>query len=124
MKRCAIGGGILALLLAAGIALSFYIDFRERPVEAYLGKAAETAAAGNGTEGLLLAEKAREAWTQQWYLRSCFSPQEEVEQIDCLFEQLPLWAEEPGALASGCIRLRCRVEALGEIHKLRVWNFL
>ena len=92
MKRGIFGICLLIGLLALGIAAMLTAKHQLTPIEEDLGQVSQAALHGDWQKTAALTGKARAAWEDCRDLFSCFAQQEEIHEIDRLYDQLEIYA--------------------------------
>lgn len=125
MKRSWMGAGLLVLLLAGGLLVTFWMDRIHRPLAEELVCAGEAALAENWALADSLCLRAEEAWKQTRFLRACFADHGPMEEVEADFAQLEIFlrCREATAFAAACAETAQKVRAIGEAHSL-VWENL
>ena len=124
MKRSWMGAGLLALLLAGGLLVTFFMGRIHDPIARDLTTAGEFALAGDWEQAETLARQAKETWEEKELLRSCFADHGPMEDIDGCFAQLEIYCrmKEETAFAAACGETARKANAMGEAHSLRWEN--
>lgn len=118
MKRSWIGLGLLVLLLAASVTVTWGMNTVHRQVAQDLHRAAMSADPEQAENFVALAE---DQWKQWHHFRSCFADQTPVEEIDAQFAKLRhCQQEERTSLAAETAQM---VSAMGDAHDFTWWNF-
>ena len=120
MKRCWFGGGLLVLLLIAGLLVSremgrFHLSLREELLQAAELTAEDREAAQS------LANQAREKWESRRKFAAVLSDHAPMDQIQEHFTLLTPEAEEED-FREVCLRLAAQLEALGHGQLLTLEN--
>lgn len=125
MKRSWVGFGMLVVLLAAALALSWAMEEIHAPVARDLKLAADHALSGQWEGALTLAEQAEGMWTDWAGFRSCFADHGPMEEVESGFARLGAYgaSEDAGEFAAVCRDLARKVEAMGQAHGL-TWRAL
>lgn len=125
MKRSWFGLGLLVVLLAGGLLVTWAMDRIHGPVARDLITAGEYALAGDWEQAQQLSRQAKECWEKNGKLRACFADHEPMEEIDACFAQLEVYCrmKEETAFAAACGETARKVEAMGEAHGLKWENF-
>lgn len=120
MKRGWIGAGLLAVILAVGLLVTWCMDRFHDPVAGNLEQAAERALHGDWETADLLTQRAQADWEAHWDFSAAFADHEPMETIDGLFAQVEVYrrAEDRVAFAAACAELSRKVEAMGEAHSV------
>lgn len=126
MKRSWIGLGLLVVLLAASIVVTWGMAEIHDPVEADLKQAAECAILGDWVNADRFFRQAKGRWEKWEHVRACFADHTPVEEIDGGMALLEVYcyAQEDAAFAAECCRLARQIAAVGEAHGLVWWNVL
>ena len=126
MKRGWIGVGLLIVLLAAGLLVTWHMGSFHREISAELELAAGHGLAGNWEEAREEAEDAFEVWQEGWPISAAFADHQPMEEIDALFAQLDsyLVSRDAVSFAALCRQLARQVEAMGDAHALNWRNLL
>lgn len=126
MKRSWIGLGLLLVLLAASLLVTWAMDRIHTPIAEMLRQAAESTALADWDSADQYFQAAKGDWEHQEHFRACLADHSPVEEIDALFAQLSVYrsAREEVAFAAGCMELSEKVAAVGEAHGLVWWNIL
>lgn len=124
MKRCWFGVGLLVVLLAVSLAVTWAMGSIHEPISENLQQAAEQTLLGDLTQGRALAVKARAGWEKWEHFRACFADHTPVEEIGAGFAELETYgaAGEDAAFAAKSAELAQQVKAVGEAHGLVWWN--
>lgn len=125
MKRSWFGLGLLVVLLAGGLLVTWATDRIHGPVARDLITAGEYALAGDWEQAQQLSRQAKECWEKNGKLRACFADHEPMEEIDACFAQLEVYCrmKEETAFTAACGETARKVEAMGEAHGLKWENF-
>lgn len=126
MRRSWIGFGLLAVLLAGGLLVSWGMGRFHDPIAQDLDQAANCALAGNWDRADILVCGAKESWEKRWGFSAAFADHEPMEDIDGLFAQLEVYAKarECVPYAASCAELSRRIEAMSDAHELKWRNLL
>lgn len=126
MGRFWIGAGILVLLLAVGLWVSYTMDTTHESIGKTLDQAAADALKGDLESGFALAQQARSQWQANWTRTATVADHAPMDEIDGLFAQLEAYRQSrrPDDFAAYCARLSALVAAVGEAHSLTWWNLL
>lgn len=126
MKRGWIGLALLAALLA-------FCLFTARKMEEFhsdgaqmLTRAGVYALEDNWAPARELAFQAMKQWQEHREFTAAFADHEPMEDVDCLFAELPVYAREEDAahFAAICAELSKRLEAVSNAHSFLWWNVL
>ena len=125
MKRSWIGAALLVVLLAAGLAVTRYMDRIHDPIARDLAAAGESALAGDWDRAEVLCRGARQKWEATEVFRACFADHAPMEEVDaCLaMADIYLRRREQTAFAAACAETAKKAEAMGQAHSL-VWENL
>lgn len=125
MKRSWLGVGLLGVLLAGGLLVTWAMGRIHEPIARDLSAAGEQALAGNWEHAEELSQKASDGWEKHELFRSCFADHNPTEEIDACFAQLEIYRrmKEETAFAAACGETARKVSAVGEAHKLIWHNF-
>ncbi len=126
MRRFLLGAGLLALLLALGLWISFSMNRLHRTISQTLTEAAQLTLSGELDAGHDLAQGAQQVWDSHWHSTASVADHAPMDEIDGLFAQLETYAQagQTAAFAANCTRLATLIEAVGEAHSLTWWNLL
>lgn len=126
MKRGWIGLGLLVVLLAASLLVTWRMDNIHREIAEKLNRSAAFAMSGDWEEAEELSEEAYESWQERWHFSAAFADHEPMETIDAQFAQLwPYLTDRDSVSFSAlCRELARQVEAMGDAHGLNWWNLL
>lgn len=124
MKRSWIGFGLLLVLLAMALLVTWAMSRIHEPIAEDLRQAAECAQLGDWENGDHFFRKAMEDWKQWEHFRACFADHAPMEDIDAGFASTQVYCQEQEmeAFAAACCALARQVEAVGEAHELVWWN--
>ena len=126
MKRGWIGAGLLLVMLAGGLLVTWRMDKCHTAISQSLDAAADSALAGDWDSAGTLAQRAKRDWETGWNFSAAFADHEPMEDIDALFSQLGVYGSSRDAVsfAAVCTQLARQVEAMGDAHGLTWWNLL
>ena len=126
MKRSWIGLGILLVLLAAGLLVSWGMGRLHDPIARELEQAASHALNDDWDRAIPAAAAAKTHWDSSHHFAACFAAHTPMEEVDALFAQMEVYAaaKESTEFAAACAELSRKVEDIGEAHGLMWWNFL
>ena len=121
MKRSWFGLGLLAVLLAGGLLVTWEMERIHEPVARDLITAGECALAGDWEQARRLSRQAKEAWEKNEKFRACFADHEPMEEIDACFARMEVFSrmKEAVAFAAACGETARKAEAMGEAHGLK-----
>ena len=121
MKRCWFGGGLLLILLTAGLLLSLYLSNFHRDLSETMYRAA--ALTGDDREqAQQTAEEVQRKWESRRFLSAVLSDHAPMEEIEENFTLLTRSTEEED-FRETCLRLSSQLKALGEGQML-TWENL
>ena len=123
MKRSWMGAGLLVLLLAVGLLVTYGMGTIHAPISRDLTTAGEYALAGDWDQAEILFQKAEDGWEKTALMRSCFADHNPMEEIDACFGQLEIYLrmKEETAFAAACAETAQKTKAMGDAHGL-VWE--
>lgn len=126
MKRCWFGVGLLIVLLAVSLAVTWGMETIHRPIARQLEQAAICARQGDWDKAEQLSRQAEAGWEAWAHFRACFAdhtPTEEVSAELAAMAQNRL-ERETGEFSASCARASKMVQAVGDAHGLNWWNLL
>lgn len=125
MKRSWIGAGLLAVLLAAGLLVTWLMGRIHDPIARDLTEAGESALAGDWDRAEALSQLARQKWEDTEVFRACFADHSPMEEVDACFAMAEVYLRqrEQTAFAAACAETAKKAEAMGQAHGL-VWENL
>ena len=125
MKRSWMGAGLLVVLLAAGLTITWRMTRIHEPIAASLTAAGEAALAGDWTKAEFLSAGAERFWQDNKVFRACFADHGPMEEVEAAFAQLKIFlrTQEATAFAAACGETAQKAKAMGEAHSLRWENF-
>lgn len=126
MKRCWFGLGMLLVLLAVSLGVTWCMDAIHRPIAADLNQAAECAELGDWHNAEVFSRRAESEWDKWEHFRDCFADHTPTEEISA---ELAAMSEsrqerEEAVFAASCARAAKMVQAVGDAHALCWWNLL
>lgn len=126
MKRGWIGLGLLAVMLAGGLLVTWRMGRTHRLIAEDLKEAGRCALAENWGAAERFAEAACDDWKHIWRFSAAFADHEPMEAIDALFSQLDTYriARDGVSFSAVCAELSRQVEAMGDAHSLNWRNLL
>lgn len=126
MKRSWMGLGLLLVLLAVSLLVTWAMERIHEPISGDLEQAAVFALTGNWDNGEDSFQKARVTWEKWAHFRACFADHNPMEEIEAGFAELEAYgaAREEVAFAAAAKALARKVAAVGEAHGLVWWNVL
>ena len=125
MKRSWMGAGLLVLLLAAGLTVTWRMGRIHEPIAASLTAAGEAALSGDWETAAFLCAGAERFWQDTKVFRACFADHEPMEEVEASFAQLKIFlrTREAIAFAASCGETAKQAKAMGEAHALAWENF-
>ena len=126
MIRFRFGLGILAVLLAAGIAATIFMGHIHRDICHDLEKASKLTIESRLEEASTHIRTAQKNWQKHRRVVASLAEHTDMDEIDGLFRQLEASTQlqDIHACAAICAELSYRVESLGESHNISWWNLL
>ena len=126
MKRGWIGLALLAALLASCLFTARKMEEFHRDGAQMLTRAGAYALEDNWAPARELAFQTMKQWQEHREFTAAFADHEPMEDVDCLFAQLPAYArqEDTAHFAAICAELSMRLEAVRNAHSFLWWNVL
>lgn len=126
MKRCWFGAGLLALLLALSLGITWGMEAIHRPIFQGLNRAALSAQTGDWNNAGAELTKAEGRWKKWAHFRDCLCDHTPTEAVDGELAAARTAGnlEEWSDFAVSCARAAKMVEAVGNAHAFRWWNLL
>ncbi len=126
MKRFWIGITVLAVLLAAGVAITAYISGSHAPISDQLAQAAQAAENETWTQATDLARQAQAQWLQCRDFTAAFADHTVLEEIDAIFAEIDVYAAtgDKISFAAACAHLSELTKAMAESHLPKWQNIL
>ena len=126
MKRCWFGAGMLVVLLAVSLTVTWGMREIHRPIAADLNQAAECAELGDWRNAEDLSRRAEESWKKWEHFRACFADHTPTEEVGAELAAMGKSRQEreTAEFAASCARAAKMVEAVGDAHALYWWNLL
>lgn len=126
MKRCWFGGGMLVVLLAVSLAVTWGMGKIHRPIAADLNQAAACAQQGDWHTAEMLSRRAEADWEKWAHFRACFADHTPTEEVSAELAAMARSRQEQevGDFAVSCARAAKMVQAVGDAHGLNWWNLL
>ena len=126
MGRFLLGLFLLAGLLALCLGLMGISQETGLPVAEALEQAAEQTLSGDFSQGIALAQKAYDAWRENWRKTAALADHGPMDDIDRLFAQLKAYAqagfrEDFAALCKGIAKL---ISSIADSQTPSWWNIL
>ncbi len=125
MKRSYFGLGLLAVLLALSLGVTWVMDRVHQPVAKALQAAEEKAQAGQWQEAVELEAAAQAGWEKWSGLRSCLADHTPIEEIDAQFAMLRscIRARDQDEFPGLAAQTAQMVKAMGDAHGLKWGSF-
>ena len=126
MKRCWFGAGLLIVLLAASLSVTWGMDKIHEPIAADLNQAAECAELGDWRNAENFSRRAEESWNKWEHFRACFADHTPTEEVGAELAAMDTARQERETtdFAASCARAAKTVQAVGDAHALCWWNLL
>lgn len=126
MKRFWIGICVLAVLLAAGIAVTYVMERCHEPISRELDAASQAVLAGDWNRAVGSAEAAFEKWQRCRDFTAAFADHSVLEEVECLFAQIQVFAAGRDTLsfAAACAHLSRLTDAVAQSHLPKWQNLL
>ena len=126
MKRGWIGLALLAVLLASSLFAAKKMEEYHSDGAKKLTRASAYALEDNWAPARELAFQAMKQWQEHREFTAAFADHEPMEDVDCLFAQLPAYAreEDTAHFSAICAELAKRLEAVSNAHSFLWWNVL
>ena len=126
MKRGWIGLALLVALLASSLFAAKKMEEYHSDGAKKLTRASAYALEDNWAPARELAFRAMKQWQEHREFTAAFADHEPMEDVDCLFAQLPAYARQEDAahFAAICAELSKRLEAVSNAHSFLWWNVL
>ena len=126
MKRFWFGLLILALLYAGSLLIHHSLRFIHEPISQDLEQAAHAALQEDWSTALNMARRASARWYQFHRFTAAFADHTPMDELDQLFAQLPVFAQERENphFSATCLELSTLARAMAESQGLSWWNLL
>ena len=126
MKRFWIGISVLAVLLASGWAVAFFMGHCHAPISNELTQAAQTAMDGRLEQAVQLAESAHDKWRLCRDFTAAFADHTVLEEMDSLFAEIGVYAAARDSISfsAACAHLAELAKAVSESHHPKWQNLL
>ena len=126
MRRLWLGIGLLLAFFALGVFTAAGMQRIHEPVAEDLHRAAQAALDEHWQAAEECSKRAQSAWDGYWRMTAAVADHEPMEQIDSLFAELKIYAQEREAehFAACCANLSTLTRAMGEAHTINWWNLL
>ena len=126
MKRCWFGAGLLIVLLAVSLGVTWGMDKIHEPIAADLKQAAECAELGDWHNAEVFSRRAEADWNKWEHFRACFADHTPTEEVGAELAAMETARQERETVdfAASCARAAKMVQAVGDAHALCWWNLL
>ena len=126
MKRVWFGAGLLIVLLAVSLGVTWGMDKIHKPIAADLNQAAQCVSLGDWRNAERFSRRAEAAWNKWEHFRACFADHTPTEEIGAELAAMDTARQEreAGDFAASCARAAKMVQAVGDAHALCWWNLL
>lgn len=126
MKRFWIGITVLAVLMALGSTVAFFMGRCHAPISSDLAQAAQAAMGGELEQATRLAENAHAEWLSCRDFTAAFADHTVLEEIDALFAEIEIYAAVGDSIsfAAACAHLSELANAVAESHHPKWQNLL
>lgn len=126
MKRVWFGAGLLIVLLAVSLGVTWGMDKIHKPIAADLNQAAKWAELGDWGSAEEFSRRAEQTWQRWEHFRACFADHTPTEEIGAELAAMDTARQqrETGEFAASCARAAKMVQAVGDAHALCWWNLL
>ena len=126
MKRCWFGAGLLIVLLAVSLGVTWGMDKIHEPISADLKQAAECAELGDWHNAEIFSRRAEADWNKWEHFRACFADHTPTEEVGAELAAMETARQERETVdfAASCARAAKMVQAVGDAHALCWWNLL
>ena len=126
MKRIWIGITVLAVLLASGCAVTYFMERCHRPISEHLAQAAEAALAEDWPRAEELANQAQEKWQRCRDFTAAFADHSVLDEAESLLGEIAVYAaaRESLSFAATCSHLSRLAEAIAQSHSPLWQNLL
>lgn len=126
MKRLWIGVSLLAAVLVLSLLVAGFMERPHRAAARDLRQAADLAAEENWTGAGDLFHRAQAIWESRRGLTASLADHEPMEEAEGLFLQLDYYHRQKTATEFGaaCLELASKLEAIANVHRFSLANFL
>ena len=126
MKRVWFGVGLLVLLLAVSLGVTWGMVKIHEPIAADLRQAAQCGSLGDWHNAEFFSRRAEVAWNHWARFRGCFADHTPTEEIGAELAAMDIARQgrETADFAAACARAAKMVQAVGDAHALYWWNLL
>ena len=126
MKRVWFGAGLLIVLLAVSLLVTWGMDRIHTPIAADLQQAAASAELGDWPSAEIYSQRAEQSWKKWEHFRACFADHTPTEEVSAELAAMNTarQEQETADFAASCARAAKMVQAVGDAHALRWWNLL
>ena len=125
-KRFYQGIGLLAILLALSVFVTWGMNRLHTPAEQQLQEASRLALQGDTQQALSLARQAHAHWEDTRTLTAAVADHSPMDDVDVLFSEMEVYAaaEEIPHFAACCLQLSDLLRSMYEAHSFTWWNVL
>ena len=126
MKRCWFGAGLLIVLLAVSLGVTWGMDRIHEPIADDLKQAAACAEINDWHSAEEYSRRAENQWNKWEHFRACFADHTPTEEISAELAAMDTARQqrETADFAASCARAAKMVQAVGDAHALCWWNLL
>lgn len=126
MKRFWIGITVLAVLLASGWTVAFFMEHSHTPISSDLAQAAQAAMDGRFEQAMKLVANAHTKWLRCRDFTAALADHDVLEEMDSLFAEIGVYAAAGDEItfSAACAHLSELVRAVAESHHPKWQNLL
>lgn len=126
MKRFWIGATVLAVLLASGWGVAYFIEHSHGPIRDDLAQAVQAAMDDRFAQATALMENAHAKWLRCRDFTAAFADHDVLEEMDSLFAEIKVYAAAGDRIAfcAACAHLSELAKAVSESHLPKWQNLL
>lgn len=126
MKRFWIGITVLAVLLASGWAVAFFMERCHTPISKELAQASQIAVSGQLKQAAKIADNAKTQWLSCRDFTAAFADHDVLEEMDALFAEIDVYAVTGNSISfsAACAHLSELAKAVAESHHPKWQNLL
>ena len=126
MKRVWFGAGLLIVLLAVSLIVTWGMDRIHTPIAGDLQQAAACAQLGDWPRAMEYSQRAEQSWKKWEHFRACFADHTPTEEVSAELAAMNTarQKQETTEFAASCARAAKMVQAVGDAHALCWWNLL
>ena len=126
MKRVWFGAGLLLVLLAVSLGVTWGMDKIHEPIAADLNQAAVCGSLGDWRNAEVYSRRAEQEWKRWEHFRACFADHTPTEEVSAELAAMETArkSRETADFAASCARAAKMVQAVGDAHALCWWNLL